>query len=122
MADAAVGPCPVSHVEWCCRDLGAATRFFEALLGWRFQRFSRHYALHVPAQGVRVGLMQRATVPPTGGLGVFVTVDDLEATLAQAEALGGGIAEAPQTIPDYGRWAHFLDPDGNRIGLFEPAG
>lgn len=117
--DAALGPCPVSHVEWCCRDLDAATRFFEALLGWRFRRFSRHYALHAPAQGVRVGLIQRAEVPLGRGLSVFVTVDDLEAMLARAEALGGSVAEPPQAIPDYGRWARFRDPDGNCIGLFE---
>lgn len=116
------GACPVSHVEWCCRDLQRAMRFFEALFGWRFERISRHYALHVPAaQGPRVGLMEREVVPASGGLALFVTVPGLEPALEQVRALGGRIAEAPRDIPGYGRWAQFHDPDGNRIGLFQAA-
>ncbi len=115
-------PCPVSHVEWCCRDLQRATGFYEALFGWRFQRFSNHYALHTPPSGgTRVGLMERQEVLPSGGLALFVTVNGLDEALSRAKALGGAVAEAPRDIPGYGRWAQLLDPDGNRIGLFEAA-
>jgi len=119
MAEPVRAPCPISHVEWCCRDLDAACRFFESLFAWRFRRFSRHYALYAPPSGVRVGLMERDAAAASGP-GVFVTVADIDAVLAQAQALGGRLDESAQTIPGYGRWAHFLDLDGNRIGLFEP--
>lgn len=115
-------PCPVSHVEWCCRDLGRAMQFYESLFAWRFERFSDHYALHAPPSGgTRVGLMECEGVPPSGGLALFVTVTSLGDALSRARALGGAIAEAPRDIPGYGCWAQLLDLDGNRIGLFEPA-
>ena len=45
---------------------------------------------------------------------------ELEAALDRVRAAGGSIASPVITIPP-GRFAKIVDPDGNSIGLFEPA-
>jgi uncharacterized protein len=44
----------------------------------------------------------------------------LEDGIARCTAEGGKVMSPPITIPP-GRFAYALDPDGNSIGLFEPA-
>lgn len=48
-------------------------------------------------------------------------VDDLDGALAQVETAGGKrIGEIQEE--SYGRFGWFLDPDGNKVELWEPAG
>ena len=55
----------------------------------------------------------------TGGVSVYMRVDDLQASLDRAETLGGKALVPPTDLPDgYGRFAMFADPDGNSIGLW----
>ncbi len=44
----------------------------------------------------------------------------LEDAMARFDAAGGKVVSPPIAIPP-GRFAYGLDPDGNSIGLFEPA-
>jgi uncharacterized protein len=46
-------------------------------------------------------------------------VDDPQAYLKRAEALGGKTLVPPVEIPT-GTFAWFADPDGNAIGLWKP--
>ncbi|MCU0314327.1 MAG: hypothetical protein MUC84_09750, partial [Solirubrobacteraceae bacterium] len=50
----------------------------------------------------------------------YVSTDDLDATVARIEALGGSLAMAPVDIPQ-GRIAHAATPDGQRFGLWAGA-
>jgi predicted enzyme related to lactoylglutathione lyase len=66
---------------------------------------------------------------PKGGAGhvtFFMEVDDLEATLREAERLGGKTIATPATFPDRrpsarGKgsvtFAYFADPEGHVVGL-----
>ena len=47
-------------------------------------------------------------------------VDDLDAMLAQLKAAGAEI-DPKREDQDYGRFAWVMDPEGNRIELWEPA-
>jgi uncharacterized protein len=47
----------------------------------------------------------------------YVLVDDLQAALDKANALGGKTVVPPVEIPT-GAFAWFADPDGNTVGLF----
>jgi hypothetical protein len=49
---------------------------------------------------------------------VYVGTDDIEATLAKAETLGGEILVPKSEIPGQGWFGMFSDPTGNQIGLF----
>lgn len=52
-------------------------------------------------------------VPPHWG--VYVTVDDVDATAAKAEELGGKIHVPPTDIPNVGRFCVIQDPQGSVI-------
>ncbi|HEX4202864.1 MAG TPA: WYL domain-containing protein [Ktedonobacteraceae bacterium] len=48
---------------------------------------------------------------------VYLTTDDIDATLAAIEAHGGKTVVSKTEIPHVGWWAIFTDPAGNHIGL-----
>ncbi len=48
---------------------------------------------------------------------VYIQVDDLDATLAKAEKLGGKTILPPRQVPGGPRLAMFADPAGNITGL-----
>ena len=58
---------------------------------------------------------------PAGPQAVMINyrVDDLEAMLAQLKGAGVAIEPHDETYP-YGRFAWIVDPDGNRVELWEP--
>lgn len=109
----------ISHVEWFCRDLAVTTHFLSELFGWEFERFSAHYALHTPASGTCVGIRETGGHEPSGNVRFFVEVGDIDATVRRGRSLGGAVEEPATPIPDYGWYAHILDPEGNRVGLFQ---
>ena len=47
-------------------------------------------------------------------------MDDVQAWLDQAKALGGKMLVPPVDIPT-GKFAWMQDPEGNTVGLFKPA-
>jgi len=49
---------------------------------------------------------------------IYVYTNDIDASLAQAESLGGKILQPKTEIPHIGWFAFFSDPSGNRIALF----
>ncbi|HZT78022.1 MAG TPA: VOC family protein [Vicinamibacterales bacterium] len=50
---------------------------------------------------------------------INLVVDDLDAALAQVKDGGAEIVGAVQEA-DYGRFGWFIDPDGNKIELWQP--
>jgi predicted enzyme related to lactoylglutathione lyase len=46
-------------------------------------------------------------------------VDDVDAALSQAAAGGAQLVGTPESY-DYGRFGWFIDPDGNKIELWQP--
>jgi predicted enzyme related to lactoylglutathione lyase len=51
---------------------------------------------------------------------VYVTVDDLQATLDKAKGLGGEVLMPPMEVPGGPTIAQFKDPQGNLIGIMKP--
>lgn len=48
-------------------------------------------------------------------------VRDLEAMLAQLHAKGADVVEETQDVPGVGRFGWVIDPEGNRVELWQPA-
>lgn len=48
-----------------------------------------------------------------------LVVDDLKGALAQVAAGGGELVGDPQSF-DYGHFGWFMDPDGNKVELWQP--
>ena len=79
------------------------------------------FSVSDPASGVAGHLYPGKPSQPGNGPTIHLQVPDtLEATSGRCEAAGGTVVSDPIGIPA-GRFQYALDPDGNSIGLFEPA-
>lgn len=56
-------------------------------------------------------------VPTTSGTIVYFACDDLENTLKKIENSGGKTLVPKTPIGEYGFYGHFLDSEGNRVGM-----
>jgi predicted enzyme related to lactoylglutathione lyase len=65
------------------------------------------------------GLMQRSE--PFQGPVIVVDVDDIDASLAKIEDLGGTTLRPRMEVGDMGFAAYFTDPEGNLMGLWQTA-
>ena len=54
-------------------------------------------------------------MPPNWGL--YITVDDVDATAEQATGMGAKIIMPPQDIPEVGRFCVMQDPQGAFISI-----
>ena len=59
--------------------------------------------------------------PSTMGSVLYLNAPNLDAVLERVNGAGGQCVFGPLTLPDHmGRIAHFVDTEGNRVGLHEP--
>lgn len=118
--------------------LGVGGIFFKskdpkALMDW-YQR-----ALGIPGEAGYVAFLPSAV--PTGGATVFspfkedadkfapstrefmfnLMVDDLDGALRQVVEAGATLVDKRQDYGEYGSFGWFMDPDGNKVELWQPA-
>lgn len=116
-------PAPFCHVDLAAPNLEASMVFYSTVFGWEFLPFEMPmYRLFKAGSGVGGGLWKAETPMPHGGIVVYLHVDDIEASLAAVEANGGKQVVGKTAIQEnYGWYAQFTDPAGNKLGLFTPA-
>jgi predicted enzyme related to lactoylglutathione lyase len=110
---------PVVHFEIGCRDREKTERFFADLFGWHMQQNGPASNIDT---GTQRGIPGHITVlghEPQHYTMFYVEVDDVQAYLNKAVALGGKILVPPIKIPT-GTFAWLSDLDGNTIGLLKP--
>jgi uncharacterized protein len=117
-----------TYFDLTVRDLSAARRFFEAALGWRFERFPMPYEYYRiqagPADepGIDGGIGALADAEVAGGqpsATLTVPVPELDAALARVTQAGGSVVEPRMPIPGIGWYATCAEPGGLRFGLIE---
>jgi predicted enzyme related to lactoylglutathione lyase len=112
---------PVIHWEIGAKDAANLNDFYRQLFDWQFDTSMPGYSM-VQAEegGIGGGIMQaQGEMPPY--LTFYVAVDDLEASLAKAEGLGGKGIVPPTPIAGIGAFAMFEDPEGHMMGIFKQA-
>lgn len=115
---------PVAFFEITSPDAARARDFYAALFGWTTSSSPElgGYTLVDTASepavvGGGIGAAEADGMPP--GILLYVRVDDLAATLARAEELGGSTVLGPTLLPaDSGSFAVLADPDGHAGGLW----
>jgi len=77
----------------------------------------------MPANGVTVWSVFPSSTkyfrPSSSEFMINLVVDDVDEALCQVELAGGTIVGKPKSSP-YGRFGWFLDPDGNKVELWQP--
>lgn len=111
---------PIVHIEFSARDPKKAGTFYSELFGWKTEAVPEmsYVTFDVePGPGGGFPATDEKTYKP-GDVIVYVQTDNIDATLAKAEKLGGKKLLGKTDIPGMGWYAFFADPTGNRVGLF----
>jgi predicted enzyme related to lactoylglutathione lyase len=112
----------VRWFEVAGKDHAGLKDFYAGLFDWKLNDMD----------GMPYSILEDAGDGIPGGIGAtpegseghvtfYVTVDDLEQSLSQAESLGGKRAMGPMDIPG-GQIAQFTDPEGHLVGLMHMEG
>ncbi len=115
---------PIVHIEIPAKDTGAAGKFYGDLFGWKIESDTMYNYVQFQAEGgpgggfVEVGRSGMPVEYKTDSLLVYVSTDDIDATLAKVESLGGKTLMPKTEIPHVGWWGVFSDPTGNRVALY----
>ena len=109
-------------------DVAKAKVFFEAVLGWRFQKFDMPYEYYriqagpVSEPGIDGGIGAIKDAPLSEGrplTQITIPVTNLSETLSRVVASGGSIVEERMPIPGFGWYATCAEPGGLKFGLIE---
>jgi predicted enzyme related to lactoylglutathione lyase len=119
---------PVIHFEVAGQDAEKLRSYYGTLFGWEFDANNpMNYGVvqreaNLSADGVGIGGGVGPAMP--GGQGhvtFYVQVPDVEATLAQAESLGGTRLFGPEQVTPDVELGLFNDPEGHMIGVIKGA-
>lgn len=112
--------------ELMTTDVGAAKAFYTGLLGWSTEEMDMGemgtYTIFRKGEQQVAGMMAMVGdswegVPPHWMS--YIAVDDVDASTAKVEQLGGKVCVPPTDIPNVGRFSVITDPAGATISLFK---
>lgn len=111
----------VVHIEFSAQDREATGKFYSDLFGWEVAQMPEmNYATFDTGNNVGGGFNPVNENNPAGTVLVYIGTDDIDASLAKAESLGGKIVTPKTEIPGTGWFGFFSDPTGNMVGLYTP--
>ena len=108
---------PVVHFEIGCRDKDRTEEFYSKLFDWKVRREGP--GTTIDTGGGISGHITSLGHEPQHYTMFYVQVDDVQAALDKAQALGAKMLVPVVKIPT-GTFAWFADPEGNTIGIFKP--
>src|SRR6478736_5651608 len=111
-------PHPVVHAEIRSQDPDATRAFFAELFGWKVASEGAFPGYTFIDTGVEGGTYVAISPRQADQDEVlfFVAVDDVAATLKQAETLGGTIIQPEQKVPGTS-FGVFADAQGHKVGV-----
>lgn len=111
-----------SWFELMTTDVASAKKFYRSLFGWKtadLKMSGMKYATVAVGADEVGGIMPlppgAKKLPPQWG--VYVTVDDVDATAKKTVKLGGKILMPPTDIPGVGRFCVIQDPQGAMLSV-----
>jgi predicted enzyme related to lactoylglutathione lyase len=126
--DAADGTVPNGGFMWnelWTTDDSAAVSFYEKTLGYTHKDVDMGpagiYRVLEQSGGQRGGIMRSPDAKVSPMWLPYVRVEKVDETVARAKKLGGKVVAEPTDIPNIGRFAIVLDPQGAAIAVMRPA-
>jgi predicted enzyme related to lactoylglutathione lyase len=129
---------PVVHFEMPAVDRGRMAKFYTKAFGWQTQDLGPEMGNYVLVSTTETGEDQlpkeRGAI--NGGFfektkdnqspSVVISVDDIRRAMKQVtdaggKVLGGQKPGEPDDMPGVGLYCSFLDTEGNRVGMLQPA-
>ena len=129
---------PVVHFEMPARDKGRMSKFYAGVFGWKTQQLGPEMGDYVVVQTTESGENNLPKEPGriNGGFfgrtkedqspSVVIAVDDIRDAMKKVAAAGGKVLGGqkpgePDDIPGIGLYSAFIDTEGNRVGMLQPA-
>ena len=113
-------PNPVVHFEIGGRDTAQSAQFYASMFGWAATPMGPAAMIDT---GSKEGIQGHFTAlghEPFHYTIFYVNVDNIDEYLIKAQSLGGKTLVPKVSIPT-GSFAWISDPDGNTVGLWQPA-
>jgi predicted enzyme related to lactoylglutathione lyase len=109
---------PTKWFEVAGKDRQALKEFYAGLFDWKMTDSEEMpYSMIAAGEGGIPGGIGAAPDDYPGHVTFYVQVDDIDASLAKAESLGGSPTMGPIELPGGGKIALFGDPEGHQVGL-----
>lgn len=130
---------PVVHFEMPYEDRDRMADFYTKAFGWQAEKLGPEMGEYVVVATAETDEKTRMLKKPgniNGGFfkktkdtqypSVVIAVQDIQAAMKSVEAAGGKVLggqkpDEPDDIPGVGLYVSFLDSEGNRVGMLEPA-
>ena len=111
--------------ELMTSDAAKAQPFYTGLFGWKAEAMPMGpltYTIYKNGNEQAGGMMQitKEMGPMPSNWGVYFGVDDVDASAAKAAGLGATIMVPPNDIPNIGRFAVLVDPQGAAFSIYKP--
>jgi uncharacterized protein len=100
-------------------DAAPLQRFYADAFGWDIDTNNPGNYGMVQSVGANLSGGIGASLDGSSHVTVYIGVQDLDAAIAKIESLGGKVAFGPMEVPPI-KFAHILDPAGNKLGLSQP--
>ncbi len=130
---------PVVHFEMGAEDKDRMMKFYKTVFSWETQELGPEMGNYIVVTTTETDKDRMVKTPGTINGGFFkktkpdqhpritIAVDDIRAAMKKIEKAGGkalgGMQKAgePDDIPGVGLYATFIDTEGNRASLLQPA-
>jgi predicted enzyme related to lactoylglutathione lyase len=116
------------HFEIQASQPQALIDYYGSLFGWTFKQWGEHDYWLVDTgsgkPGIDGGLLPRRGPPPAPMQSVnafvcTVDVEDIDAAIGRATALGGEVVVPKMPVEGIGTLCYIRDPDGNMFGMMQ---
>jgi predicted enzyme related to lactoylglutathione lyase len=125
---------PVVHFEMPYSDRQRVAEFYQRAFGWQMQMLGEdmdNYVLALTTEtengrpttpgAINGGFFPVKPDWPAQHPSVYISVADVVTAMDKVTAAGGKVLGEPMEIPGIGRYVAFLDTEGNRSSLLQPA-
>ncbi|MCX6248077.1 MAG: VOC family protein [Bacteroidetes bacterium] len=126
---------PVVHFEMPAEDRIRMADFYTKVFGWQAQLMGEESGNYVTVATTEMGENGRPKMPGVinGGFypkskempaqypSIVIAVDDIRESMKHISAAGGTVMGEPVEIPMVGSYVSFIDTEGNRVSILQPA-
>ncbi len=117
----------IGGIFFKCKDPNAMKEWYNTHLGVDAGQYGASFEWYEDAEGKKKGLTQwnvntekaKNYEPSTKEFMINYRVADLAALIAELKQQGVTILDEMETY-DFGKFVHIMDPEGNKIQLWEP--
>jgi predicted enzyme related to lactoylglutathione lyase len=117
----------VGGIFFKCKDPGKVREWYQTHLGLFTNEYGAVFEWRQAADTTKKGFLQwspfsektKYFAPSTKEFMINYRVDNLEALVAALKEEGVTVTDTIETF-DYGKFVHIMDPEGNKLELWEP--